>query len=1009
MKFHLFSHLWLLRAVLAVLTLSSVRAAPVDTTNFSETSFVSSSNLAFPTGLAWAPDGSGRLFVICKGGQVRIVQHTKGSASGTVLADPWATFGTTDPATPNSIGTIITASECGLIGMCFDPGFVTNRYVYFFVTTSTSVQQIIRCTDDPVTNTGSNPTVIVNNLPTRGGTHNGGGLGIGQDGRLYWSIGDNNSTPNGGTNLTSLAAKVGRANRFTGAGLNDNPLWDGTSGVKDLIWARGFRNPFSLTFQPTSGKLWLNVVGSSVTSLTKGYEQAFIVPRGAHGGWSAYENSQPADSTFLSPAISYRIGPVLASTLTATGAVRNNGTVTFTTTDFQPLRKGAKVTIAGVTDTSFNGTFFVAARLSDTQFSVVQAGPNATSGGGTATTAYMGESITGGCFYDATAFPTAYRGNFFFGDYVSGLLFRTTLDGNDEPTSVDNFATGISSYIDSAVGPDGAIYSLRHLATGSVRRTATTSSQQNLVVQPTSLGVMEGGSAVFNVSLASAPVADVTVTISKTSGDEDLAISGASTLTFTPTNWNVYQSVVLAAAEDADRTCGSAAFQVSASGLSSYSVNAREVENDEPRLRLSKNLATVAEGASTTLTVSLMEAPATNVTVTAARTSGDGSVAVTGGASLTFTPANFATAQTVTIAALADADSVAGAAEISVAMAGDPDRIVDISTTDNGSASPVITSTPSLTVVANTLYQYNSAATGNPVPTFSLTTKPTGMTVDSSTGIVTWTPTTIGTYPVTLQASNGYGTAASQSFNIVVSADTPPQVSISQPQPGSTLSGTNAEFFGNGVDDLGAVKAEFFVDGVLAYTDPGDGGHFHLGGGHNLFDTTLWANGPHTLRMRVTDTAGQTSFAEVQVFFANGTNQWKSELFSPTEQANAAVSGPLADPDGDGLLNLLEYGLNLNPKASNPNGLPSAALHSVANVPYFGLTFTRVKWATDLTYHVEAASSPAGPWTLIDPLLPQNQLSVRDDTPSPGLQTITVRDALPASGSSRMMRLRVTK
>jgi hypothetical protein len=276
--------------------------------------------------------------------------------------------------------------------------------------------------------------------------------------------------------------------------------------------------------------------------------------------------------------------------------------------------------------------------------------------------------------------------------------------------------------------------------------------------------------------------------------------------------------------------------------------------------------------------------------------------------------------------------------------------------------------------------------------------------------VVNWTPTTPGTYPVTLQASNGYGTAATQSFNIVVSADTPPQALISQPLPGSILSGTNTEFFGNGQDDVGTVKAEFYVNGVLVYTDPGDAGHFHLGGGHNLFDTTLWPNGPHTLRMRVTDTAGQTGFSDVQVFFANGADRWKSERFSVAEQANPAISGPLADPDNDNHLNLLEYGLNLNPKASSsPAELPRVAFQEVAGVRYLTLTFTRVKWATDLTYAVEAAATPAGPWTTIDPLAPQNQLSVLDDSPSIGLQKITVRDTLPATGPLRVMRLRVTK
>ena len=84
---------------------------------------------------------------------------------------------------------------------------------------------------------------------------------------------------------------------------------------------------------------------------------------------------------------------------------------------------------------SFNGIFDVASVLPgtpdpqiSTQFTVAQAGVNATSGGGTATTQNIGGAITGGCFYDSTAFPAAYRGNYFFGDYNSGRMMRVILD-----------------------------------------------------------------------------------------------------------------------------------------------------------------------------------------------------------------------------------------------------------------------------------------------------------------------------------------------------------------------------------------------------------------------------------------------------------------------------------------------------------------------------------------------------------------------------------------------------
>ncbi len=174
--------------------------------------------------------------------QVRIVQN------GAVLPTPFATE------------SVFTSSECGLIGLAFDPDFVNNGYVYFFVTASSSEQRIVRYTASG--NVGINRTEIITGLPTNGANHDGGGIGIGNDGRLYWSVGDLGNGTGVDANLTSLAAKIGRANRFTGAALNDNPFFDGAGPNNDRIWARGFRNPFTMTFQVSTGQLWSNVVGT---------------------------------------------------------------------------------------------------------------------------------------------------------------------------------------------------------------------------------------------------------------------------------------------------------------------------------------------------------------------------------------------------------------------------------------------------------------------------------------------------------------------------------------------------------------------------------------------------------------------------------------------------------------------------------------------------------------------------------------------------------------------------
>lgn len=68
-------------------------------------------------------------------------------------------------------------------------------------------------------------------------------------------------------------------------------------------------------------------------------------------------------------------------------------------------------------------------------------------------------AIIGAAFYNpaVTNFPAAYAGNYFFGDFVHGLIRRLTFTNGVQATS---FASGFSSLVDLKVGPDGALYAL---------------------------------------------------------------------------------------------------------------------------------------------------------------------------------------------------------------------------------------------------------------------------------------------------------------------------------------------------------------------------------------------------------------------------------------------------------------------------------------------------------------------------------------------------------------------
>jgi glucose/arabinose dehydrogenase len=533
-------HMLMLAAGLGLFAQSQAAATVLDT-NFQQTVFAGVGSQT--TGMAWAPDGSKRLFVSRKTGQIQIIKN------GVVLPTPFAT-----------LSPIYLNSECGLIGICFDPNFIANGYVYVFVTVSSTQQQIIRY--KAVGDVGTEKKILVAGLPTNGNNHDGGGIGVGPDGKLYWAIGDLGNGTGVDGNMTSLAAKVGRAN-LDGSVAVDNPFVDGPGGTNDYIWARGFRNPFTFTFQPYTGELWVNCVGTS-------YEQIFLVNATDHAGYNDYENNQPAG--FITPKIKYRTnGQDTRNVAPATGAARVGGIVTFTTTGTHGFRQGEKITITNVVDGSFNGTIYVASVPSATTFTAVQAGLDATSGGGTATTLYQGGCVTGGCFYDSTAIPAAYQGNLFYGDLNSSLLMRATLSPLNEVMTVDLFANNVSQPIDMSVGPDGALYSV--IYNGTIYRLAYTNhSSQKIIVTPTETRTMEGGGTAVTVCLATQPAGNVDINIARTSGSAGIDVYEGATLTFTPTNWSVPQPVRFQAIVDGDSTNSLAEFTVSSTGLASQTV-----------------------------------------------------------------------------------------------------------------------------------------------------------------------------------------------------------------------------------------------------------------------------------------------------------------------------------------------------------------------------------------------------------------------------------------------------
>lgn len=92
--------------------------------------------------------------------------------------------------------------------------------------------------------------------------------------------------------------------------------------------------------------------------------------------------------------------------------------------------------------------------------------------------------------------------------------------------------------------------------------------------------VPEGGTADLGVRLSFAPAGVVTVTVERIAGDADLTVAAGAALSFGPSDWDVFQPVTFAAADDPDAIAGEAVFRCAALGHGETVLTATEFDDD---------------------------------------------------------------------------------------------------------------------------------------------------------------------------------------------------------------------------------------------------------------------------------------------------------------------------------------------------------------------------------------------------------------------------------------------
>jgi glucose/arabinose dehydrogenase len=240
------------------------RIGSVTTDASSYKATVVTSALTSPWGVTGLPDG--RLLVTEKAGTMRIV-----TAAGVVSA----------PIT--GLPAVNPAGQGGLLGVCLDPDFATNRLVYWSFAEArpggnlTAIGKGRLATDE---RTIESAAVIYRAEPAYAGTlHYGGRVVFDRTGNLIISTGERSdlATRPQAQVVTSALGKVIRITK-DGQPAPGNPTFSQT-GARPELYSIGHRNPQGLAVHPTTGDLWQSEHGP------RGGDELNHVRAGANYGW----------------------------------------------------------------------------------------------------------------------------------------------------------------------------------------------------------------------------------------------------------------------------------------------------------------------------------------------------------------------------------------------------------------------------------------------------------------------------------------------------------------------------------------------------------------------------------------------------------------------------------------------------------------------------------------------------------------------------------------------------
>jgi uncharacterized repeat protein (TIGR03806 family) len=289
-----------------------------------------------PVSIVSPPGDNRRMFVVEKPGRIWLVPDiTSAAPTRTLFLDLTSRV---SASTDNN-------DERGLLALAFHPNFAANGFFYLWYTTNATTSAgtglhdrlarfRVSAANPNVADLDSEQPMITQR--DEAGNHNGGELLFGPEGYLYLSLGDEGGgndqyqnsqridrdffagviridvdrrpgslTPTAHASVHANTYGVPPDNPFVGV-TTFNGATVATSAVRTEFWATGLRNPWRMSFDPATGKLWLGDVGQGTR------EEINVITRGGNYGWSYREGNiagpranPPAGISFVAPIWDY--------------------------------------------------------------------------------------------------------------------------------------------------------------------------------------------------------------------------------------------------------------------------------------------------------------------------------------------------------------------------------------------------------------------------------------------------------------------------------------------------------------------------------------------------------------------------------------------------------------------------------------------------------------------------------------------------------------------------------